>query len=124
MLIVKTIVKPSTIHGLGLFAEQVIPKGTKTWILNPLVDITYTKEQIETFSEEFRNYLSMYAYEIEDGKRVLCGDGARHMNHSDNPNIDSIPPYEDMTNRDILPGEELTINYYLFDKESVRLGTI
>ena len=33
MLLVKTTIAPSSIHGIGLFADQCIPQGTRIYIL-------------------------------------------------------------------------------------------
>jgi SET domain-containing protein len=46
MVLVKTKVKESPIHGLGLFADQFIPKGTEIWRFTPGFDQKFTREQI------------------------------------------------------------------------------
>ena len=38
---VKTIIKESDIHGIGLFADEFIPKGTKIWEFTPNFDINH-----------------------------------------------------------------------------------
>src|SRR3954469_1637143 len=47
MLLVKTRLGPSTIHGIGVFADEDIPRGTIVWSFNPLIDKALTDEEIE-----------------------------------------------------------------------------
>ncbi|HEY9586021.1 MAG TPA: hypothetical protein VJJ27_00060 [Candidatus Paceibacterota bacterium] len=46
MLLIKTKVKSSKIHGLGLFADQFIPEGTEIWRFTPGFDQKFTGEQL------------------------------------------------------------------------------
>ncbi len=115
MITVKTKLGSSGAHGIGLFADQLIPKGTITWKYDAKYDQAFTKEDVEAMSEITRNLFFKYAYWDEGlNKFVLCFDDQRFINHSDTPNIDSSP-YEDIANRDIQSGEELFCNYLLFD---------
>lgn len=52
---------------------------------------------------------------------VLCGDNARFMNHSFEPNCDDRTGVT-FALRDILAGEELTCDYRVFDLESANDG--
>ena len=47
MLLVRTRLGPSTIHGIGVFADEDIPRGTIVWSFNPLIDKALTDEEIE-----------------------------------------------------------------------------
>lgn len=126
MLHVHAIPKPST-HGLGLFAVRAIPKGTVVWRFSKEVDKAYTKEEAEMLSEPERSaVLSLFhAYmSKQTGKYILPGDDARHINHSENPNIgvryeDGVEEDINFALRDISPGEELTLDYNDFAKEGV-----
>jgi len=67
----------------------------------------------------------MYGHvEMRDGEKIviLCGDHAKHMNHSDEPYV--IEGDEDRQDniaaRDIEVGEEMTCNYYSFDLDATR----
>jgi hypothetical protein len=53
---------------------------------------------------------------------VLCGDNAKFMNHSFEPNCDDVDGPYTVTKRDIATDEELTCDYRLFDLESARDG--
>lgn len=110
MLLVKTYVAQSKIEGLGLFASEFIPKGTKIWDTHPGFELKFTEEQVNTLPEIAQKQIDKYSY--LDGKTwVLCIDDARHINHSDDPNTDNEGEGT-IASRDIQPGEEITSNYY------------
>lgn len=115
MLLVKTKVLPRGIHGLGLFSDEFIRKGTKVWEYNPKLDQLFSEEDINQLSESSREQLQRYAYLDRKYKRyVLCGDDARFFNHSINPNCDENSDDITIASRDISSGEELTVNYEEF----------
>lgn len=124
MFIVKTRVKPSRIHGLGVFAMEPIKKGQLLWFFHPQVDLRITRERFAKLPVRRRRELSHYAYTNSRGDRIVCGDSAIFFNHSTSPNcIDvtghpGVPfPKEVATvaKRSIRKGEELTCDYLLFD---------
>jgi SET domain-containing protein len=123
MLVVKTILAPSPIEGLGLFAAQYIPKGTIVWRFVPGVDALFDTEQLEKLPEVTRDICRRYAYYDHPSKKyVLCGDDARFENHSGDPNTAGIYPEGcpfgmDIATRDIQEGEEITCDYRSFDAE-------
>gem|GEM_PF-897244 len=123
MLLVKTKLAVSRIHGIGLFADQPIAMDTAVWKFNRLIDLIFAGEQIEELALEAREQIKKYSYrDIHSGLYVLCGDDARFFNHSENPNC--LDTYESHENegitfacRDIAAGEELTCDYKLFDSD-------
>jgi uncharacterized protein len=121
MLIVPTSVKQSEIAGLGLFAEQYIPKGTVIWKFNPIIDILYTPEDVTNMPEDVRKIITHFAFLSKvSGMYVLPIDNDRFMNHSLNNNIDSVfvegeKELLGVANRDIQVGEEILTNYTTFD---------
>ncbi|NBD10704.1 MULTISPECIES: SET domain-containing protein [Corallococcus] len=111
MLRVKTSVKPSRIHGLGLFAEEPIARGAVVWTFDAPVDQRFGPGDVARMSAAAKAFLSRYAY-CEHGALVLCGDHARFMNHSDAPNCgNDATRTATVALRDIAPGEELTDDY-------------
>lgn len=116
MILVRTKLAPSVRHGIGLFADQFIPKGTATWQYDAIFDTSYSNEEIAKMSPPAREQFLKYAY-FDDtlGKYVLCFDDQRFINHcADNPNI-KCTPHRDIAARDIAPGEELVCDYSGFD---------
>lgn len=96
--------------GIGVVATEFIPKGTITWIFDPL-DQTFTPDEIQAFEPMYRNFIDKYTYRDHLGNYVLCWDHARFMNHSYNANCISTAYNFELAVRDIYPGEELTDDY-------------
>lgn len=125
MLLVKTRLDLSGIHGVGLFAAEFIPKDTVIWKFNRLIDLRCSEQEIADLPAASREQIQKYSYrEKHSGLYVLCGDDARFFNHSEKPNcLDYYHSEEqDLTValRDILEGEELTCDYALFDLDLVE----
>lgn len=116
MLRVKTFLKHSPTHGIGLFAAEPIKEGTVTWEYDPEFDTAYTSEEVERMPKAGQALFWKYEYfDKELGKYVLCSDDQRFINHSTTGyNIQSTP-HRDVANRDIKAGEELLCNYNDFD---------
>ncbi len=123
MLLVKTHIASSPLHGIGLFADERIAKGTKIWRFEPGFDVQISKEEYESLPEVSQKFLLHYAH-LDENVFVLGSDNGRFMNHSDNPNtvgVESADGYgETLAARNILPGEEITGDYYDFDKDVGR----
>jgi len=126
MLLVKTFLAPSRIHGIGLFAAERIPAGTVIWKMSPIIDIELSLADLDRLAGPSRAQVDKYTYmDLVRGKRVLCGDDARFFNHDDDPNCHDFPDAEGGTTvaaRDIEEGEELTCDYALLDAEHVPYG--
>ncbi|HEY8563420.1 MAG TPA: SET domain-containing protein [Pyrinomonadaceae bacterium] len=121
MLLVKTKLDVSRIHGIGLFADQFISKDTVVWKFNRLIDLVFTAEQLDELAPDALAQIKKYSYrDVHSGLYVLCGDDARFFNHSTDPNcLDTYESHEKegitFACRDIIAGEELTCDYALFD---------
>ncbi len=116
MLLIKTKIGNSGIHGIGLFANQFVPKGTVTWKYHPLFDTAFSEDEIIEMSDPAKKIFFHYAYFDKDlNKYVLCFDDQRFINHSlKGLNIHSTVR-EDIAARDIHPGEELLCDYDKYD---------
>ncbi len=123
-MLVKTQVKESKIHGLGLFAEEFIPKGTEIWKFTPGFDQKFTRDQILAFPKLLQIYIYKYAWKSDRNKLYcLSSDNGKYFNHSKNPNV--LSEYRDneeevvtVTIKDIQPGEEILDNYSSFESDS------
>ena len=118
MLLVKTYLDKSKIEGLGLFATELIPKGTLVWKFVHGFDFTIDKEHLNKFPEIAKSWVSRYGYYNKtEGGYVICIDDARFFNHSENPNTDNTNDVGTIATRDIPKDEEITCNYSEFDFE-------
>ncbi len=115
-------VRESSIHGLGLFAKRLIPKGTVWWHARQQDVLIITKNQFLMLDTPpktplIKNYIEIlltYAYydEILDAL-IFCLDDSKYVNHSDKPNTGTIEEHalNAISRRDIKPGEEITEDY-------------
>jgi uncharacterized protein len=104
----------SDLIGYGVFATELIPKGTIVWALDSL-DQRFTAEQIAQSDPILRERLLKYCYRDEAGQYILCWDSARYVNHSFNSSCIATPYKFELAARDILPGEEITDDYGYFN---------
>jgi SET domain-containing protein len=115
MLLVKTKIGPSDIHGIGLFADQDIPKDTPVWEFREGFDLVFANDSLNEISPEAKRQMIWYSYkDPEMGFCIVCSDDARFCNcprKGENPN--TIPAYwgRDIAARDIKKGEEITAEY-------------
>ena len=72
MLLVRTKVKESRIHGIGLFADQAIKKGTEVWRYTPGFDQKFTREQILAFPDALQIFIYTYIRTPGVVRRVAC----------------------------------------------------
>lgn len=120
MLLVKTFVAPSLIHGLGLFAGENIPKGTIVWKFHRQTTQVFSKRNFILLCENI-SLPSMldfidYSY-IRNGSIYYLNDKTRFINHSSNPNLAFQSDRFEIAIKDIKKGEELTEAYNLsYDK--------
>ena len=127
MLLVRTKIGPSEIHGVGVIADQCIPKGTITWVFHHGFDREIDPEEIKKLPPHLEEKLNHISYiSSKTGKAVLCVDEAKYMNHSDDANTRGEWTEEtegcDIAVRDIQVGEEICCNYLQFDVPSINEG--
>jgi len=113
MLLVKTYLDKSPIHGLGVFAAERIPKGTKIWRFVEGFDRCYTAKQFAKLPKAARDFLKDYAYRV-DGEILFTVDNDHHMNHADKPNTVLRSGYA-IAAKTIAKGAEITNDYREFD---------
>ncbi len=123
MFLVKTKLGKSKIHGIGVFSDEFIPKGTLVQKFIEEIDLEIAPETVNVLPELLKNNLLHYAYKHKTtGKYILNADDARFLNSSENPNLigDEFNKEADVAIRDIEKGEELTVNYQDFDAEAAK----
>src|SRR5690348_18125441 len=113
MLLVKTYLDKSPIHGLGVFAAELIPKETKIWRFVEGFDRCYTPKEFARLPKQAREFLKSYAYKV-DGEILFTVDHDHYINHSDAPNTYLHNGYA-IAARDIPKGREITNDYREFD---------
>ena len=112
--------KESTIPGagVGIFADEFIPKGKTVWKYYPEHHICwYNKRSLERYLDQLSyedayKYL-IHVYEWDDDMVFYEKDDGRYINHSFDPNI-----YDKNTHsyaiKDVNPGEEILDNYLTY----------
>ena len=114
MMMVDTEIRPSAIHGLGVFLLQPVKQGELIWRFDSRIDRIYAPEEIASLPEHVQRYLKTYStWHAAVGVYVLCGDNGRYFNHSPAPSTvsNAIAFGEDHAARDLAAGEELTSDY-------------
>jgi len=152
MMLIETCVRPSSIHGLGLFALQFVPRGTPVWRFAQGFDHDFSPAQFAALPPLAQTHTRWFCFVSRlDGHVILSGDHACFINHSPDPNTGALPEGEDKLKlelqlspspnpgglpdtkppvvtvalRDIAAGEELTCNYHDYDADTPwKLGLV
>lgn len=126
MMLVKSYLAPSSVGGVGLFADQDIAAGEIVFVLDARYDNLISKSEVDSLPEVFKEFVLRHGYEREDYPFiVLCCDNAKYANHSDDPNVGTGNldgkwdfMHTSIALRDIKRGEEMTENYGLIYTKS------
>lgn len=98
--------------GLGVFATQLIPYGTITWVLDPLDQIFDSARAAKLMERLQEGTFRRFVYRDGSGDTILLWDHARYICHSCDPNTAGLPDVTfSIAIRDIEPGEPLTQDY-------------
>jgi hypothetical protein len=130
MMLIETQVRPSGIHGLGLFAVRLVPRGTPVWKFERGFDHDFSPAQFAALPALARQHTRWFCFvSMVNGHVILSGDHACFINHSTNPNTgappSAVPPVVTVALRDIGAGEEITCNYYDYDADTPwKLGLV
>jgi SET domain-containing protein len=114
MMLVDTELRPSPIHGIGVFLREPVRGGDLVWRFDSRVDRVYTESEIATLPDHMKRFMRMFStWHEASGLWVLCGDNGRHFNHSATPNTISsgISFGDDRAAFDLPAGTELTSDY-------------
>src|SRR6185295_2997763 len=113
MLLVKTYLGKSRIHGLGVFAGQSIRKNAKIWRFVYGFDRYFTRKRLAKLPKAARDYIRLHGYQWKT-EILLSMDYDTFMNHSEKPNT----YYENgfvLARNNIRKGEEITNDYRAFE---------
>jgi len=111
-------IKPSPLHGIGVFAIRDIPKGTKNIFSKGVGDwIKVSKEEVDALPQHSKDLIENHCLFDEDfyfipdyGFKLV--DLVIYLNHSATPNVISLNDGEEFEAiRDIANGEELLVDY-------------
>ena len=111
-------IKPSPLHGIGVFAIRDIPKGTKNIFSKGVGDwIKVSKEEVDALPQHSKDLIANHCLFDEDhyfipdyGFKLV--DLVIYLNHSETPNVISLNEGEEFEAiRDIANGEELLVDY-------------
>lgn len=123
MLLIKTYLDKSPVHGLGLFAAEPLFAGQEVSRFVPGFDSICFPDQFVALPEQAQRFLRCYGFPLEllasqlgrpadelRGGWALEVDNLRFCNHSDTPNLSSDGPVRAL--RPIQAGEELFQCYF------------
>lgn len=100
-------VRPSPIHGMGLFATQDLPAGFQLAVYHGI------EMSLKSFHEQYgRDY--RHTYSLRRLNRILCGKGVDNPSHWCNESLEPNVVLKKRglwTLREIEAGEELTLRY-------------
>lgn len=120
---VYTRLRPSKIHGLGVFAIRPIKAGTPLFVGDE--EIVWVDEgEVARLPKALKRLYEDFAI-IKDGK-YGCPPSfnnltmAWYMNDSDDPNVNVDDDYNMWANRDIEEGEELTMDSSKFSEQPYK----
>ncbi|MGZ5220616.1 MAG: SET domain-containing protein [Chitinophagaceae bacterium] len=110
--------KPSAVHGIGVFAIVDIPKGSRNlfsknvgnWIKLPIATVEKLPDHSRSLIETYCLYDDEHYFVPDYGFKVM--DLVNYLNHSSSPNVISVNDgeyFEALV--DIPRGTELMVNY-------------
>ena len=111
-------IKPSPLHGIGVFAIRDIPKGTKDIFSEGFGDwIKVSKEEVDALPTHSKELIENHCLFDEDSYFIpeygfKLVDLVIYLNHSETPNVLSLNDGEHFEALvDIKAGEELLVDY-------------
>lgn len=112
--VVRLDVRPSKIHGVGVFAMRFIPEGTKLYANASPQYFQIAPGNVDKLLPDVKEQLVKGWPGLTEGYAFLYPDClyGRFINHADDPNYDAK---EDVTLKDIKEGEEITEDYRTLD---------
>jgi uncharacterized protein len=113
MLLVKTYLDKSKIHGIGVFAAEFIRRDAKIWRFVYGFDRYYTRKRLAKLPKAARDYIGLHGYQWKN-EILLSMDYDTFMNHSETPNTYYRNGYV-IARHDIRKDSEITNDYRAFE---------
>jgi hypothetical protein len=121
MIHIKYKLDKSEHHGVGMFADENLAKGTLIYTPSPLLDVNLTQEQFDSLDENEKREMRYWGFFDEPSQKWHVDFDVTHfINHSYEATVMQDPNYTEahlVAARDIRQGEELTQNYLEFETE-------
>ena len=121
MINIKYKLDKSTIHGIGIFADQDIIKGSVIFTASPILDVNITQDQFNQLEEPEKQEVMYWGFWIKSQKLWHVDfDHIHFINHSFSANTTQDFSKSEsclIASRNIKKGEELTQNYLEFETE-------
>lgn len=119
MIHIKYKLDKSSLHGIGLFADQGIKQGELIYTASPNLDTNITQEEFDSLEEKEKSEVLWWGFFDEPSQRWhIDFDVSKFINHSDDANVTQDKNHDEaylVAKRDINQGEELTQNYLEFE---------
>jgi uncharacterized protein len=115
--------RPSGIHGIGVFAIRDIPEGTDVFGADDRPLVRVPAEPVHDLPADMRELYEDFCV-LEHGE-YWCPRSFNdltiswYLNHSETPNVHSIEGLKFVAARHIRRGEELTADYRTYSEDSL-----
>jgi hypothetical protein len=120
-----TRLRPSPIHGVGVFAIREIPKGTNIFKDDRSEMIWLDRTEVQKNSGEIRRLYDDFC--VQNNGKYGCPNGFNNLTvawyinqplEGHEPNVECRGDYDFFAARDIKAGEELTVDYSTYNEAS------
>jgi hypothetical protein len=118
-----TRLKPSPIHGIGVFAIREIPRGTNIFKDDRSEMVWVDRTEIQRKGGEIRRLYEDFC--VQDDGKYGCPNGFNNLtvawyinepSEGTEPNVECRDEYDFFAARDIEAGEELTVDYSTYSE--------
>jgi SET domain-containing protein len=120
--------RPSPIHGIGVFALRDIPKGRNPFKTQPKYArpsyVRVTDDELESLPASLSG-LIRDLFVPTDGRMYVPTSGTNvvyliaYLNHSTDPNVRTTDGFNFHARRRIIEGEELTVDYRTYGADGL-----
>lgn len=121
MIHIKYKLRSSELHGIGLFSDQDIKKGSLIYTASPVLDLNISQDQFDSLSQNEKDEILWWGFfDKPSQKWHVDFDVSKFINHSFEATVTQNEQHDEaylVAMKDIEAGEELTQNYLEFESE-------